>query len=483
MRILFIIFPQRSHLNATLPLAREFSQGGHEIVYSVCEELRRPVEASGFTFVRRERDVYPFLEQRPRAPVRARRSILQWGHMWRRREDYQRTYRETGDLTGIVTTIRPDIVLIDRAYALLCPALFALRIPFGLLVSMGNLNHTFGFPPHDTRFVPTASRIGRWMAEFHWRRYFIRRCIGKAISFHLEFDRTFLRQLEADCAWPGFRFDTDRYIHPGIREAPEFLLFPREFDFPRPLAPNQYHVGTALKRDGADGSVDFSFAKTWSRFCSERDNATPIVFCGLGTAAWRYKGALAILRMLVDMARHSAWNLVVAAGALARELKELSPPPNVLICETLPQLDVLAQCDVMINHGGMNSIVESIAAGVPMLVCPGMKDSDQPGNAARVCFHGLGESFNPLWEGRGRLRAKISLLLSNPRYRQRVGAMRSAILRSDAQNQPERIVLDALTKHFRSSLGTSRRRQILPFDRMTPPESRNAPVAPFENFP
>lgn len=451
MRILFIIFPQSSHLHATLPLAGEFARKGHEIVYSACEELRGPVEASGFHFIRRERDVFPFVEQRPGTPTRARRSLLGWIRAWRQVGHYRRAYRETGDLTGIVTAARPDIVLVDRAYTLFCPALFALGIPFGIVVSMGNLNHTVGLPPQDTSFVPTASRLGRWIAELHWRRYFITRWMSRLITFRLEFERTLLRQLEAGCARPGFRFDTDRYFHPGIREVPEFLLFPREFDFPRPLAPNQHHVATALHRERSGGSVDFGFAKTWSRFCAERDNATPIVYCGFGSAAWRYKGALPLLKMLITLTRRCPWNLVVAAGVLARELKELPTTPNVLVCETVPQLGVLAQSDLMINHGGMNSIVESIAAGVPMLVCPGMKDSDQPGNAARVCFHGLGESFNPPWEGRGRLREKISLLLSNPRYRQRVGTMRSAILRSDGQNQPERVVLDAFAKHFRSS--------------------------------
>ena len=44
----------------------------------------------------------------------------------------------------------------------------------------------------------------------------------------------------------------------------------------------------------------------------------------------------------------------------------------------------------MVTHGGMNSIVECIYRQVPMLAYPLNRCWDQPGNAARIVFHGLG---------------------------------------------------------------------------------------------
>jgi UDP:flavonoid glycosyltransferase YjiC (YdhE family) len=75
--------------------------------------------------------------------------------------------------------------------------------------------------------------------------------------------------------------------------------------------------------------------------------------------------------------------LVVSGG------EDLGPaPPHVGIVERAPQLEILRRASLMITHGGLGSVKECAALGVPMLVFP-LKD-DQPGNAARVEARGLG---------------------------------------------------------------------------------------------
>lgn len=448
MKILFIVFPQRSHFNAMLPLAKDLARAGHEMVFAGCEELRTAVEACGFAFVKRERDVFPFVEEKPNGSARAQRSILKWFRACRRLDAYRRVRMEIGDLRGLVAKVRPDIALIDRAYSVFCPALFGLGLPFGILVSMGNLNRSPGLPPQCTTYVPSGTWADKWISAFHWHSYFVGRFFEEWVTFRMEFDRTFLRQIEAACPLIGFRFDQNRYFHPGIRQVPEFLLFPREFDFPRSLAPNQYYVGHALNRNRVDSAVDFGFARCWKRFCAERLKGTPIIYCGFGTAAWRYPAVTKFVRMLIELSQRSHWNLVVAVGGAAKaELGRLSRHSNILVCETVPQLDVLAESDLIVCHGGMNSVMESITAGVPMLVCPGMRNSDQPGNAARVCFHGLGNKFNCRVQGGAELRQTIEQLLSDGRYRRRVEQMRAAI-QSRNSHASESIVIDALAKHW-----------------------------------
>ena len=63
-------------------------------------------------------------------------------------------------------------------------------------------------------------------------------------------------------------------------------------------------------------------------------------------------------------------------------------PKNVSIFRRVPQLRVLEASDLMVMHGGTNSISECITAGVPMPAYPG--SVDQPGNAARLVYHGMG---------------------------------------------------------------------------------------------
>ncbi len=70
-------------------------------------------------------------------------------------------------------------------------------------------------------------------------------------------------------------------------------------------------------------------------------------------------------------------------------------------------------CDIMITHGGHNSIKECLQAGVKMLVYPHMEDNDQPGNAMRVDLNKFGLRGNLSKDSSKDIWLKISLLLKN----------------------------------------------------------------------
>jgi zeaxanthin glucosyltransferase len=60
----------------------------------------------------------------------------------------------------------------------------------------------------------------------------------------------------------------------------------------------------------------------------------------------------------------------------------------------LPYRSVLAHAALCITHGGSNTLLDTLACGVPLLVRP--VGFDQPGNLARVRHHGLGEKLESL---------------------------------------------------------------------------------------
>ena len=64
---------------------------------------------------------------------------------------------------------------------------------------------------------------------------------------------------------------------------------------------------------------------------------------------------------------------------------------NVHIYPSVPQLDLLKHCDLMIHHGGFNTVKECLQFQVPMLIYAlKNKNYDWLGNAARVKWKGLG---------------------------------------------------------------------------------------------
>ena len=81
---------------------------------------------------------------------------------------------------------------------------------------------------------------------------------------------------------------------------------------------------------------------------------------------------------------------------------------------SVPQLEVLSRAGVFVTHGGMNSVHESLAYGVPMLLVP--QGSDQHLVAARVRDRGAGRVLGRRAVTADALRDHVRVLWSDPRY-------------------------------------------------------------------
>jgi zeaxanthin glucosyltransferase len=66
-------------------------------------------------------------------------------------------------------------------------------------------------------------------------------------------------------------------------------------------------------------------------------------------------------------------------------------PSNVIVVDQAPQIELLKRATLCITHAGLNTALESLAYGVPMVAIP--IGYDQFGVAARIAYHGVGESL------------------------------------------------------------------------------------------
>ena len=63
--------------------------------------------------------------------------------------------------------------------------------------------------------------------------------------------------------------------------------------------------------------------------------------------------------------------------------KQIGPvPSNAIVVQQAPQLELLKRATVCITHAGLNTVLESLAQGVPQVAIP--ITYDQPGVAARI---------------------------------------------------------------------------------------------------
>jgi MGT family glycosyltransferase len=92
-----------------------------------------------------------------------------------------------------------------------------------------------------------------------------------------------------------------------------------------------------------------------------------------------------------------------------------SAPEHVLVREFVPQLDLLPYLNAVISHGGHNTVCETLAHGVPLVVAP-IRD-DQPVIARQVTDAGAGLRVRFGRVGAAELRGAITGVLDDPSYR------------------------------------------------------------------
>ena len=91
------------------------------------------------------------------------------------------------------------------------------------------------------------------------------------------------------------------------------------------------------------------------------------------------------------------------------------PPGNVLVVPWVPMLALLPRLDAVISHGGMNTVSETLAHGLPLVIAP--IRHDQPVVASQVARAGAGIRVPFSRVRPAQLREALVTILDDPSYR------------------------------------------------------------------
>ena len=119
-------------------------------------------------------------------------------------------------------------------------------------------------------------------------------------------------------------------------------------------------------------------------------------------------------------------------------------PSNVIVVRTAPQIELLKRATLCITHAGLNTALESLGQGVPMVAIP--IGYAQPGFAARIAHHGVGEFLEIEDVTVGRVQRLIQEVLDNPRYRDKARWYQNVI----AQTCGLDVAADVIERAFKS---------------------------------
>ncbi len=128
------------------------------------------------------------------------------------------------------------------------------------------------------------------------------------------------------------------------------------------------------------------FEAVWARV----DTSRPLVYVSFGSQiSWQ---PVAFAR-IAEAAAPLGVQLLIACGELAGDaafVAALAGDP--IVVAYAPQRDVLARAAAMITHGGANSVMEAMSAGVPVMISPVC--NDQPVQAHYVTRAGAGVAID-----------------------------------------------------------------------------------------
>jgi MGT family glycosyltransferase len=165
----------------------------------------------------------------------------------------------------------------------------------------------------------------------------------------------------------------------------------------------------------------------------------PLVYASLGTLQ---NGAEAIFRTIAQACIGIDTQLVISLGGGLDPASLGKMPGRPLIVRYTPQLEILKRAAAVITHAGLNTTLESLAEGVPLVCIP--LGNDQPGVAARVVARGAGIVVPRRKLTARRLRSAIRAVLQEKSYRAAAGNLQHAMRQIDGLEQAASLIEAAL---------------------------------------
>jgi zeaxanthin glucosyltransferase len=170
-----------------------------------------------------------------------------------------------------------------------------------------------------------------------------------------------------------------------------------------------------------------------------RLDGRPLVYASLGTLQ---NGSENILKTIAEACAGLNVQLVLSLGGGLDPTRFGTLAGDPVVVSYAPQLQLLKRAAAVITHAGLNTVLESLAEGVPLIAVP--LGNDQPGVAARVAAQGAGIVIQRRKLNVPRLRNATQSILEDPQYRAAALRLQSAIQQIDRLEAAANIIEDAL---------------------------------------
>ena len=298
-------------------------------------------------------------------------------------------------LHNVLEDVRPDVIVEDNVVGF--PALVTAGVPFVRIVSC----NPFEIPGPDV--APAFSGLAADdTASFPAFRDAYRRT---HLNLWREFDEWFRSQGAPGLPELSFIGTGDLNLY----------VYPEELDYRdnRPLPDTWQRLESSVRETDTPVTLPVGFAT----------GARPVVYFSLGSLG---SADVELMSRVIDALADQPYDVIVSTGP---RHDEITLADNMWGGEFLPQTRLLPLADVVITHGGNNTVTEAMHFGKPMVVLPLFWD--QYDNAQRVHERGVGRRLDTYRATADAIRDAVGDVLGDHALHQRVARASRRIRKAD----------------------------------------------------
>jgi len=428
-------------LNASFELVAHLKKTGHEVAYASPRKVANRVEQEGITFFQ-----LPMIPEDASPPLPVFTGIFKKIKRFFYKIQHSRsrqiaTLNQTfpKEFAALLDKEKPDLLLIDIELHEYIFHAYSKNQKFVLLSQWFTLWKGKDLPYLLTDTIPGQGWKGTTlMIAFDWwlvkiRRWWIftkkkmlsggtdRRSALKALASKANFPLSLIKENY----WPGpFTYS----------ELPVISMTALEMEFPHQARPNLMYVGPMVYEQRQEKVIDNTIDEIISL---KNRTGKKLLYCSVSTLS---KGDTGFIKKIItSVQEEKEWLLIVGMGGLNQAAQWDNLPDNVHLFSYVPQLKVLKEADLSINHGGIHTINECIHFEVPMLVYSG-KRSDQNGCAARVAYHQLGLIGDKDKEDSTLIKSKINKVLESATFKQNISSLNNRLSYYKEEGRLEKLI-------------------------------------------
>ncbi len=403
------------HLNTMLPLGKELQQRGHRVTLVGILDAESPTLAAGLEFRAIGESEFP-----KGAIAQSLGNLGKLSGL----SAFKYTINILKDGVNVMLRYAPTVIKEAGIEALLVDQVSFeggtiadfLDIPFITICSAVVINREESIPPSFTNWSYNPTWWGRLRNRLAYN--LLNRLAKPIRDIGAEYRRE-------------WKLPPNSSSNQGFSQLAQISQQPAEFEFPRYELPQCFHF---------TGPYHSPIGREIPTFPFEKLTGQPLIYASMGTVQNRL---IHVFHKIAEACVGLDAQLVISLGGSASPESLPALPGSPLLVKYAPQLELLKKATLTITHAGMNTTLECLSNGVPMVAIP--IANDQPGIAARIAWTGTGEAIPIASLNVSKLREAVKRVLTQESYKQNALRMQEAIHRAGRVRRAADIIEQAIS--------------------------------------